>query len=165
MLGYSKVRARQLQELHEVCVARLRRAEREARTDDVVLLSGRARRRRHAEADLMAAAWRGPAVEFVLDRSAGSTYGNALATASVAGELGADEVIVVTSSWHGGRAAALVRAALHESGSTVALATVAGGRASRATLRELACWPLVPAQRVLLRRAARIRVGAARVGT
>ena len=162
MLGYSNGRAGPLREPHEICAARLRRAERDARPDDVVLLSGRARRN-DSEADLMAAAWRGPAAELVLDRSAASTYGNALATAAIAGSLAADEVVVVTSSWHARRAAALVRAAVHGSTARVTFAGAETPRSALASLRELACWALVPSQRALLRRRARARPDPARV--
>jgi hypothetical protein len=140
--GYSD---RSAGELHEVCAERLRRAEREAAPDDVVLLSGWARRGSGAsEAELMAQAWAAPCREVVVDRGARTTFANVLAAAKVARALEASEVVLVTSSWHGRRAAALLRAALRGSGSSLRLATT-DERPSRATrLRELACWTLVP---------------------
>ena len=60
----------------------------------------------------MRQAWRGPAVRLVADGDARTTVGNARAVAAVARHIGADEVVIVTSSWHARRARLLVRAAL-----------------------------------------------------
>ena len=164
VLGYSGRRAGAADDLHEICIARLRCAERHARPDDVVLLSGRARGGRGSEADLMARGWMGPPAELVLDRTAASTYGNAVATAALVRSLAPDEVVVVTSSWHARRASALVRAALRGSPARVSSASAESGRSLRASLRELVCWTVVPLQRTLLERGGRARRTAARVG-
>ena len=133
--------------LHEVCAARLRRAEAEARPGDVVLLSGWSRRRGgRSEAELMAEAWRGLEVDLVVTGDARTTYGNALATRAAAKASGAGEVVLVTSSWHAPRAATLLRAALRESGIALSLAPAEGRTARRTRLRELACWLVTPAQ-------------------
>jgi uncharacterized SAM-binding protein YcdF (DUF218 family) len=150
VLGYSTGSGR---ELHPVCAARLSRAAEEATPDDAVLLSGWARgRRTAAEAELMARAWNGRTRRLLLDRGARSTYGNARAIARAAREIGATEVVVVTSGWHGRRAARLVRAALHERESRVTLVATdeRGSLGHRA--RELLCWTLVPAQATLAAR-------------
>jgi uncharacterized SAM-binding protein YcdF (DUF218 family) len=102
VLGYSR---RLDEELHAICEARLRHAESIVREDDAVLLSG--------EADLMHGHWR--AGEVLLDPHARNTRENALGVAKAAREVGADEVVVVTSSWHALRAAVLVRTALRGS--------------------------------------------------
>jgi uncharacterized SAM-binding protein YcdF (DUF218 family) len=133
VLGYSDGGA----ELHEICARRLRRAEREAAASDVVLLSGA------PEADHMARAWRGACRRLVLDRSARSTFGNAVGTAVLARRLGADEVVLVTSGWHARRARALLRLALG-GGPAVMLATTDEQPSLQARLRELACWAQVP---------------------
>ena len=164
VLGYSGRRVGAVDELHEICVARLRRAEREAQPDDVVLLSGRARGRRGSEADLMARAWSGSRAELVLDRTAATTYGNAVATGALVRSLAPYEVVVVTSSWHARRAVALVRAALRGSAARVVSASAESPRSVRASIRELACWTLYPVQRPLLGRGERARPGTARVG-
>jgi uncharacterized SAM-binding protein YcdF (DUF218 family) len=164
VLGYSARRGAAVDELHEICAARLRRAEREARPNDVVLLTGRARAGRRSEADLMARSWGVPTAELVLDRRAASTYGNAVAAAALARSLEPEEVVVVTSSWHTRRASALVRAATRGSSTRVSASSAESGRSLRASLRELACWTLVPLQRTLLERGARTRRTAARVG-
>lgn len=131
--------------LHEICARRLRRAEREAREDDVVLLTGWARGRSAAsEAELMARSWTASCRRVVVDSNARSTLANVSAAASVAREVGAGQVVLVTSGWHAGRAAALLRAALRGSGSTVELATSDDPPSRRARLREVACWGLVP---------------------
>jgi uncharacterized SAM-binding protein YcdF (DUF218 family) len=149
-------------ELHEVCAARLRRAEREAREDDVVLLSGWARRRRtRSEAELMAGSWHGRATRLLLDRNARSTVGNAVSAADAARSLGAREVVLVTSGWHGRRAAALLRAALDGSGSEVSLALTDERTSARAWAREALCWLAFPVQSAAARsRSARRRADA-----
>jgi uncharacterized SAM-binding protein YcdF (DUF218 family) len=131
--------------LHEICARRLRRAEREARATDIVLLSGWARGRDGAsEAELMAESWNGPCRRIVLDRTARSTHGNVAAAARLARSLSARHVVLVTSGWHARRAGTLLHAALSGSGSTVELATT-DERPSRGTrLRELVCWAVVP---------------------
>ena len=141
MLGYSTGRG---SGLHPVCAARLERAAREATAGDTVLLTGWSRRRRRAsEAELMAEAWSGEAHALELDSGARTTKGNARAIAAAARRLEATEVVVVTSGWHGPRAAALARRAL-EPGTPVRLATTDERGSLRARLRELACRPLVP---------------------
>jgi uncharacterized SAM-binding protein YcdF (DUF218 family) len=92
----------------------------------------------------MARAWTSPAGRVVLDRNARSTVGNALAVARVARGLGAHEVVLVTSGWHGRRASALVRAALFGSRTKVTLATTDERATHAARIRELACWMLIP---------------------
>jgi uncharacterized SAM-binding protein YcdF (DUF218 family) len=149
VLGYSNGR----DVLHDVCAARLRRAEAEARTGDVVLMSGWSRRRGgRSEAELMAEAWRGPEVDLVVAGDARTTYGNALATRAAAEAGRADEVVLVTSSWHARRAAALVRAALRGSGIALSLVRADGQPPRRTRLRELVCWTLTPAQTAALGR-------------
>ena len=157
VLGYSGRGAG----LHEVGAARLRRAEAAARPDDVLLLSGWSRRRRRAsEAELMAEAWSGSSPHVLLDRRARTTLANAVGAAQVAREQGAREVVLVTSGWHGRRAAALLDAALAESGVAVELALTDERGSARARLREIACWSVVPVQR----RVARSRARASRPG-
>jgi len=157
VLGYSGRR----DGLHEICAARLRRAEAEARPEDVVLLSGWSRRRsRTSEAELMAEAWSGPTTQVLLDRGARTTLANAVGAARAAHEQGAREVVLVTSGWHGRRAAALLEAALAGSDVTVELALTDERGSAWARLREVACWSAVPVQR----RLARARAGAPRTG-
>ena len=102
VLGYSSWRG---DALHPIGAARIEAAERVAEGADAVLLSGWARRRhRPSEAELMRRAWHGP--------DARTTAGNARAVAAAAKALEADEVVLVTSSWHARRARLLVRALL-----------------------------------------------------
>lgn len=142
VLGYSDGRG---EGMHEICAARLRRAERETGANDVVLLSGWARGRSAiSEAELMARSWNADRGRLVIDDSARSTLGNVVRAGALARELSVHEVVLVTSGWHGRRAAALLRAVLRGSSTTVTLA-VTDERASRASrLRELACLALVP---------------------
>jgi hypothetical protein len=149
VLGYSNGGA----SLHAVGESRLRRAEEEARTGDVVLFSGWSPRRNgRSEAELMAEAWQGQPVERVVAGDARTTYGNAVTARKAALAGGAGRVVLVTSSWHAPRAAALFRAAFRRTQIPVELAPAAGPRAIAARLRELLCWPLAPAQAALLRR-------------
>ena len=78
------------------------------------------------EADLMRAAWTGPDVVLVCDPDSRSTSDNARNIAAAARELGATEVVLVTSRWHGLRAGILLRAALRGSGIRLQLATANG---------------------------------------
>lgn len=142
VLGYSDGNA---ERLHPVCAARVARAERIARGDDVVLFSGWARSGTTAtEAELMAESWTGLARWVLLDRGARSTAGNAVGIARAARALGVDEVVLVTSSWHARRALALVRASLTGSGALVLAVATEERPSPSARIRELACWLLVP---------------------
>ena len=149
VLGYSNGGG----ELHPVCAARLTRAAAEAKLRDAVLLSGWARRRSDtSEAALMARAWDGYSAHVLLDHTARTTYGNVVSAAAAAHALAVREVVLVTSGWHGVRAATLLRAALRGSGRRVTVASTSERGALRALLRELACWPLVPLQAALATR-------------
>jgi len=142
VLGFSDGRTTGL---HPVCSARLARAERDVRADDVVLFTGWARgRSRESEGDLMARSWSAPARARVVDRGARTTLGNAVAVARVARRLGADEVVLVTSSWHARRASTLLRAALLGTGTSIRVATCADPAAPAYGLLELASWAVVP---------------------
>ncbi len=142
VLGYSD---RRTSALHPVCAARLARAENEVRPDDSVLFSGWARRRTfQPEAELMARAWTSPAQRVIIDRNARSTVGNALAVARAARGLRVDEVVLVTSRWHGRRASVLVRSALFGSRTKITLATTDERGTHAARIRELASLALVP---------------------
>ena len=142
MLGYSDATSTAL---HPVCGARLARAATEAHADDVVLFSGWARGTNGAsEADLMAASWTGAARERLVDREARTTLGNAIAVARATRQVGAEEVVLVTSRWHARRAAVLARAALVGSEATVRVATADEPRTPPRRLREAAAWLVVP---------------------
>jgi hypothetical protein len=155
VLGYSGWRGG----LHEICAARLRRAEAEVGPDDIVLLSGWSRRRgRASEADLMARVWDGQSKNVLLDRGARTTLANAVGAARAANEQGARQVVLVTSGWHGRRATALLDAALAGLDVAVELAVTDERGSLRARLREAACWSIVPIQR----RVARARSGGRR---
>lgn len=150
VLGYSD---RRTSALHPVCAARLARAENEVLSDDSVLFSGWARRRTFKpEAELMARAWKAPARQFILDRNARSTVGNALGVARAARGLGVGEVVLVTSGWHGRRASVLVRAALFGSRTKVTLATTDERGTHGVRIRELAGWALLPVLAVVAAR-------------
>ena len=116
VLGYSGRRKR---ELHAICEARVRHAE--TLEADAVLLSG--------EAELMQGAWRGGDV--VLDTRARNTRENARGVAEAARRLEADEVVVVTSSWHAFRARTLVRAAIGDPSVKVSSSSPPGPRPAR----------------------------------
>jgi uncharacterized SAM-binding protein YcdF (DUF218 family) len=93
----------------------------------------------------MLAAWRGPGVPLVTDADARTTVGNARAVAAAARAVGADEVVVVTSSWHRLRARLLLRAAL---GPEIKLELVSPTHSHRPLLlgREAVCLALLPLQ-------------------
>ncbi len=147
VLGYSTGGADN--DLHPVCAARLVRAAEETRPGDAVLFSGWRRSGDVSEAELMARGWTGRAGQVLLDTAARTTYGNVLGAAAVARQVSADEVVLVTSGWHGRRAGTLMRAAFPN---PVVIAATDERGTARARLRELACWLLVPFQIALVRR-------------
>jgi hypothetical protein len=152
VFGYSTGRAR---DLHPICAERLAHAERIADGASAVVLSGWARRRAQAsEAELMRAAWRGPAVELVLDPDARWTAGNAVNVLRSARELEADELVVVTSRWHRPRAQMLLRA-VKPDGLRVSVEAAPGRRAPLRTAREAICFLLLPLQLAWASRRAR----------
>jgi hypothetical protein len=133
--------------LHPVCAARLLRAAEVATPDDVVVLSGWARvTGTTSEAELMEAAWIGSSARLIRDDGARHTAENAAHAVRIARSVGAREIVVVTSRWHAARARTAFRWMLRGSGVRVAAVTPAEPRNPRAALRELAVWPLLPAQ-------------------
>jgi uncharacterized SAM-binding protein YcdF (DUF218 family) len=150
VLGYSD---RGGDSLHGICASRLERAAAEATPEDVVVLSGWARRRgRLSEAELMLRAWSGRADRVVCDHDARTTAENAAHVVAIVREVGAVDVLVVTSRWHARRAAAMFRLLLRGSGVRVAVVTPDEPRSLRGVLRELVRWPLVPIQALQVRR-------------
>ena len=143
VLGYSDGSS---DALHPVCAARLTRAGALATGDDVVVLSGWARTgAERPEAELMHAAWRGAAREVVVDPDARTTVENLANAMNDIIRVGAREVVVVTSSWHEARSKAALRWLLRYTGIKVRSASPPG-RSTRASLRELMLWPLLPFQ-------------------
>ena len=131
--------------LHPVCAARLARAAGEAAPGDVVLFSGWARSGApSAEADLMVESWSGSTQTTLIDRSARTTLGNALAVARAARRLEVDEVVLVTSRWHARRAATLVGSALVGSRARLRVAPTDEPVSARRGLREAGAWLFVP---------------------
>jgi len=133
-------------DLHPICAARLARAAELTTADDVVVLSGWARTAgSQPEAQLMRAAWRGAAREVVVDPDARTTVENLANALNDVLRVGADEVVVVTSSWHARRATTALRWLLRRR-SVAVRAESPPGRSTPAALRELALWPLLPFQ-------------------
>ena len=94
----------------------------------------------------MAEAWRRPEIELSFDPRARNTAGNAVGIAAVARELGATEVVLVTSRWHARRANLLLRAALRGTGIPVTTSSPPDRPGPRLLLRELACLAAAPLQ-------------------
>jgi uncharacterized SAM-binding protein YcdF (DUF218 family) len=143
VLGYSR---RGDSVIHDICLQRLRRAEDISQPSDAVVLSGRGRARAGSEAALMAAAWRGDNSAVVPETESRSTVGNARAIARYAGEVGAEEVVVITSSWHRPRAALLFRAALRGTGTRLRVLAPERTWPLGPIVRELACFLVLPFQ-------------------
>ena len=93
----------------------------------------------------MRAAWRGAAREVVVDPDARTTVENLANAVNDVLRVAADEVVVVTSSWHAARATTAMRWLLRGRGIGVRSASPPG-TSVRATLRELLLWPLLPFQ-------------------
>jgi uncharacterized SAM-binding protein YcdF (DUF218 family) len=139
VLGYSHPR---WHEIHDICAERVHHAE--TLQADAVLLSG--------EVDHMRPVWNGRTVQLLLDPDARSTRENALGVADAAHQVGADEVVVVTSKWHAFRARTLVRTVLP---GVAVTSSSPPGRPPVALLgREAVCLAALPIQllRVRLRR-------------
>ena len=137
VLGYSH---RRRSDLHPVCADRLQYAQQFAEGARAVVLSG------CSEAELMRAAWAGPEVLLICDADARTTAGNANNVAAQARELGADEVVVVTSRFHARRVRLLMRRALRGSGIALTVEAADGPRPALLLAREVACLALVPLQ-------------------
>lgn len=149
VLGYSD---RRNGDLHPICAARLAAAREAADGAGAIVFSGWSRRRGAAqsEAELMVAAWDGPACPLVADPHARITAENAAHIGTLARALSVEEVRVVTSSLHRFRAGLLFRAALRGSGARLSLRTSPGPRSVRFAVRELLALPLVPFQLALV---------------
>ena len=144
VLGYSAGRRNGL---HPVCAARLERAAQVADGADAVVLTGGARRDGALpEAELMRRAWEGSRERVICDTESRITAENAARVAALVRELGAHDVVVVTSWWHRLRAALLFRLLLREEDARVSVIAAGGPWSLRLMLRELACLALVPAQ-------------------
>ena len=144
VLGYSD---RGSDDLHRICESRVEHAARAARPDDLVVLSGWARRRgRLPEAELMLRAWPGPADRVVCDVGARTTAENAAHVVAIVRSARAGEVVVVTSRWHARRAAAFFRFLLRGTGVAVTVSVPDEPWSMRSLARELVRWPLMPFQ-------------------
>jgi uncharacterized SAM-binding protein YcdF (DUF218 family) len=144
VLGYSD---RGRDELHPIAAARLARAAALSTGDDVVVLSGWARiSGTRSEAELMATAWRGRAQELVVDPDARTTVGNAANALNDIERVGAREVVVVTSRWHGPRARAAFWLLVRRQHIHVSAVFPPEPRNLAAMLRELPLWALLPLQ-------------------
>jgi hypothetical protein len=144
VLGYSDGRR---DGLHPICAARLERAVAECADADAVVLTGHGRRYGAIpEAELMRQAWRGPAARLICEPRARITAENAAHVGALARELGAREVVVVTSSWHRLRAWILFAALLRGSGARLRIASAARPWSLRLLLREVGAFALLPLQ-------------------
>jgi uncharacterized SAM-binding protein YcdF (DUF218 family) len=133
VLGYSAWRGAGL---HPVCAARVAAAAELASEDDTVLLTGQ------PEAELMREAWLGPQ-HVLCDHHARVTVDSVAHLARLARELGAAEVVAVTSWWHCRRTGLLLRRALRGSG--IAVRTVgAPSWSGRLLVREAAAFAVLP---------------------
>jgi uncharacterized SAM-binding protein YcdF (DUF218 family) len=137
VLGYSRGGG---DRLHPICAERLEHAQALAEGADAVILSGR------PEAELMRASWGGPEVELIADSSSRHTAENARNIAAEARELGADELVVVTSPWHRRRVSLLMRSALAGSGIELSVEAPSGPHPTLLVAREAACFAVLPVQ-------------------
>jgi len=142
VLGYS---ARGDPGLNPICAARIAKAAALSSAEDTVVLTGR------PEAELMRAAWRGPARRVFCDTGASVTAESASYVGRLARELGAAEVVAVTSWWHCWRTRLLFRGFLRGSGARVRTVSVPSWT-PRLLLREAAAFALLPLQITVARR-------------
>lgn len=137
VFGYSRRRDK---DLHRICAARLAHAQGLAADARAVVLSGM------PEAELMQAAWTGSDVELICDPEARSTAQNAANVAAAAKALDADELVVVTSSWHRLRARLLLSWALRGTGIGISVVGTGGRNPPLLVAREVVCLALLPFQ-------------------
>ncbi len=92
----------------------------------------------------MAQSWKTPVRARIVDHSARTTLGNAIVVGQATRRLDANEVVIVTSSWHARRAGFLVRASLLGSGARLRVVKTEETTTPRHGLRELVAWVAVP---------------------
>jgi hypothetical protein len=148
VLGYSP---RRPTGLHPICEARVEHATGVVGEGDVVVLSGT-----DGELELMGGAWGGSHVEPRRDPAL-RTADSAVAAVRLAEEIGADEVVVVTSWWHRPRAQLMVRSALRRRGIRITSSGARGPWSPFHLAREAVCYPLVPVHLAQARRRAGVR--------
>lgn len=146
VLGYSP---RRPAGLHPTCAARVAHAVGIAADGDVVVLSGT-----DSELELMGGAWGDPPKTLRGD-PAMRTSDSAVAAGRLVEELGADEVVLVTSWWHRPRAERMLRRVLRARGISVVGSGAPGSPSARDVLREAACFPLIPLHLAQARRRVR----------
>ena len=128
-------------EISSEAVARVRLAERVAYENRIapVLFCGAGAPGQPSEARQMAACWRGPVIDVLLDERSTDSAENAAEALRWARELGARELIVVSSWWHLRLPAYYLGAAGWPSATRAAgagIAPCAGSRTSCATCLE-----------------------------
>jgi uncharacterized SAM-binding protein YcdF (DUF218 family) len=125
--------------ISSLCLELVREAERIA-TDasvDVVVFTGWAPRGGESEAEQMRAAWRGPNVELVLERTARVTVENAVRTLPLLAERGIGRALVVCAPLHLYRARYFFTRVYASRGIASEFRTIPTGRNLRALLWEL----------------------------
>jgi uncharacterized SAM-binding protein YcdF (DUF218 family) len=125
--------------ISSLCLALVREAERIADAEPVaaVVFSGWAPRGGESEAEQMRAAWRGPDVELVLERTAAVTAENAVRTLPLLLERGIERALVVCAPLHLYRARFFFSRVYEAQGIATEFRAVAAGRNVRALLWEL----------------------------
>ena len=125
--------------ISSLCLELVREAERIAADApvDAVVFSGWAPRGGESEAEQMRAAWRGPDVELVLERTARVTVENAVRTLPLLAERGIERALVVCAPLHLYRARYLFSRVYASQGIASEFRTISTGRNLRALLWEL----------------------------
>jgi uncharacterized SAM-binding protein YcdF (DUF218 family) len=125
--------------ISSLCLALVREAERIAATTpvDAVVFSGWAPRGGESEAEQMRAAWCGPDVELVLERTARVTAENAARTLPLLLERGIERALVVCAPLHRHRARFFFSRLYSSHGIATEFRVVAAGRTLRALAWEV----------------------------
>jgi uncharacterized SAM-binding protein YcdF (DUF218 family) len=113
---------------------------------EVVVFSGWSPTRGPSEAEQMRDAWRGPAVELVVERTAASTAENAARTLPLLLERGIGRAIVVCAPPHLRRTRLIFRRLYRDSGLELAFRVPALTPTVRAVVWELCALPFLPLQ-------------------
>ena len=142
---------RDLDGVHRIsrrCLRLVREAERLASSTgaDVVVFSGWSSSGGVSEAEQMRDAWRGPAVELVLEPTARNTAENAVRTLPLLRERGIDRAVVVCARSHLARTRMLFRRLYRGSGVELAFRAAPLAPTVRSVAWELAAFLLLPVQ-------------------
>jgi uncharacterized SAM-binding protein YcdF (DUF218 family) len=148
VLGHGSLGSDGVHRVSERCLRLVHEAELLVTSDgaDVVVFSGWSSSGGLSEAEQMRDAWRGPAVELVLEPTARNTAENAVRTLPLLRERGIERAVVVCARSHLARTRMLFRRLYRGSGIELGFRAAPLAPTVRSVAWELAAFPLLPVQ-------------------